>query len=59
MKLSKTIFDRLDIGNKCIFKNDKGILIHCIKIDKDKIELYDNKEIHYTGMYHEVWKIEE
>lgn len=63
MKLVKTTFDELDIGDECIFRNYRGYVIHCNKIDKTKIRVISNYMPRITefntGAYHEVYKIED
>ena len=50
MKLTKTYFNEVRIGAKCIFKNMYGENIYCIKLSCEKI--YHNKTIKYTGRFH-------
>lgn len=62
MKLIKTTFDKLDVGDECLFANDKNEIILCEKKGKDaivvplRLSIFDGER--RTGMLHEVWKIE-
>jgi hypothetical protein len=59
MKLTKTYFNLLKINDECIFRNEKKEIIHCKKINKNKIYAIPIKEIHRTGSEHECHKIED
>ena len=63
MKLKKTTFDQLDVGDECIFMNYKGYIIHCNKIDKSRIRYLTPDENYLeeaeTSYCHEVYKIED
>ena len=57
MKLEETAFDRIDIGDECIFRNEFGICIHAIKISREKIMRKADASVAYTGQFHKVFKI--
>ena len=57
MKLEETAFDRIDIGDECIFRNEFGICIHAIKISREKIQRKADASVAYTSQFHKVFKI--
>jgi len=50
MKLTKTHFNEVKIGEECIFKNEFGENVYCVKLSNEKI--YHNKTLKYTGQFH-------
>jgi hypothetical protein len=58
MKLKKTTFEHLTKDAECLFKTDRGVVIHA---RKSQPGLMINKATGYqsfTGHYHEVWEID-
>ena len=56
MKLKKTNFDKVEIGEQCLYKNMYGEIIYCQKIGDDII--FCKKEKRYTGQFHSCYLIE-
>lgn len=57
MKLEETAFDRIEIGDECLFRNEFGICVHAIKINREQIIRKADDTIAYTGQFHKVFKI--
>ena len=55
MKLTKTYFNDVKIGEECIFKNEFGENIYCVKLSNEK--MYHNKTIKYTGQFHSCYAV--
>ena len=56
MKLKKTNFDKVKIGDECMFKNMFGEIIFCQKVGKDRI--FYKKDKIYTGQFHSCYLID-
>lgn len=74
MKLDKTTFDNIKENDECMFKNYKNVVVQYIKIGVNTIQIlshpiekslwkrikqiFDNGQKHYTGQFHEIYKVE-
>jgi hypothetical protein len=56
MKLKKTTFDKVDIGEQCLYKNNYGEIIYCYKIG-DGVIFYKKERV-FTGQFHSCYLIE-
>ena len=57
MILEETTFDKLDIGDECIFRDEQGKVIHCHKHDAGTVIPHGESHRHVTGQFHQVYKI--
>ena len=57
MKLEKTTFDKLEIGDELLFRNSAGFVLHCVKTEENKIRVCLDNKYFVTGQLHEVYKI--
>lgn len=57
MKLEEITFNRIEIGDECLFRNEFGICVHAIKISRNQIQRKANASVAYTGQFHKVFKI--
>lgn len=58
MELKKTTFEHLNTGAECLFKTDKGVVVHSRKIQPGSMINKATGRQSFTGHYHEVWEID-
>ncbi len=56
MKLKKINFDKIEIGEQCLYKNMYGEAIYCYKIGNDVI-FHKNQRV-FTGQFHSCYLID-
>ena len=57
MELNKCSFQDVQFGDECVFRTDKQIVVHAVKVGENRIlDKSFNREA-FAGQYHEVWQV--